>query len=237
MGPCQIYYADRNSNIEIRDYTNSTRESKTGFLNRILKTEKLFLEYFEIELNFTIQLVEQKVTDAKIIQIDGEPGLFVNYQMVRNYDEEGLGILIAHEMFHLYHFNINPPRNWRNEIVLRLYTEGFAVLASSLIYPGFAEHKYVTPWTNSDADFLKYTSIEEEVSRTFMESISTTERDLIDKFFSGNSGKAEPWPARSGYYLGFRLLREMYLETGSVDKLFLDEEEFIQELEKLRVES
>lgn len=134
--------------------------------------------------------------------------LCLGAEALASYSPEQLQIVIAHELFHLYHFGFlfeNPSPVDLREPHVPLMIEGLAVAATEAIYPFRPASVY-----------LHFS--DEELAAQEQDLIFNCERFLDLIYHGATASEYEPWftnaynedlPARGGYLLGYEVSKRV----------------------------
>ncbi len=215
--------------ISIKETDLIDKQEVERITKKINDIEETFNTIFKTRLQFTIELVKQNETDACIKIIDGKEGILLNDKYIKNYLDTELAITLSHEYFHIYQNNKIQPEKWNYTIVRRLYEEGSACFAPSLIISGMEDWKYISPFRNDNKEFIAFEKYEGEAKEYILTNLYSKDIEVDRHLFSGNMNFSKPWPPRIGYYFGYKLIKKMYQQNGM--KVFqLSEYEIIKEI-------
>ena len=149
--------------------------------------------------------------------ISGEnTGLYFGVdELARIYGSTGnLKVIVQHELFHQYHYQIAPEIGEDRAAWAFMWEEGLATYVSQRMNPGTTvDQALVTPDKLSE---LARPHLPELARQLFEHADSTNPNDYAD-LFSSESTSAET-PARSGYYVGYRVA-EKVSQTRSLMQL------------------
>lgn len=148
---------------------------------------------------------------------DGTPvlALAVDTLALENAD---LGILLPHELFHLYdarHAGIlNDGVMPHTAITLPLFAEGMAVYVSSVVSPGHTDGEYLFQKSlGALADSLLPHAARAFLAEADVRSIDSAQHDIstaYKQWFEGDVRPLNPgFPNRAGYWLGLHLIRQL----------------------------
>lgn len=152
-------------------------------------------------------LVSLGAFDGSARTVNGEPALLIGVDVTaRIHPPEEVGALLDHELFHLYHRQVTGVAGGMGDPLYRvLWEEGLATYASGVLNPGVSENAILGRPQDLAA---RAESRLPEIARALLQNMDSTSPDLYAAFFLGNSGQSEV-PSRSGYYVGYRIAREL----------------------------
>jgi hypothetical protein len=133
--------------------------------------------------------------------IDGKPSLVFGVDVIASEDPEAIGILIDHELFHRYHFQVAgfSDDKGSQEILWRaLWAEGLATYVSmKLNSPASMQDALVVP-----RDLIERSRpLLPELIPELQPHLDEVNPELYATFFSYRGPDASP-PSRVGYYIG-----------------------------------
>jgi hypothetical protein len=140
--------------------------------------------------------------------LDGKPALILGVDVIASENPESLGILIHHEIFHRYHFQVAgfSDDNAEQEVLWKgLWAEGLATYISMRLNP---------PASLQDAllvpkDLVKRSEpMLSDLVRELRPNIDRIDPELFSKFFNYRGPDATP-PSRVGYYIGALVAQRM----------------------------
>jgi len=211
--------------IERIDHTNGHGEGISKYNKLITRVNGKCNALLKKDINFPIEYVWQNHTDAKTSMIDGKIGVTLNLNMFKDYPDTDLDLLLSHEYFHIYQYRYLNVDSWKNPMLSMLFIEGGATLFSEIQNPGFPAWKYISYWMENDDTYNKYIKNSKESLEELKNNLYTSNDKEIDKYFSGSEEITKPWPERTGYYWGYRIMTQKFEEIGT--KVFeLSETEF-----------
>lgn len=122
-----------------------------------------------------------------------------------------LEVLLAHEIFHVVHLRHagDALLNTNEGIVMR---EGLAVLATAQLYAGDSDADYAFM---PEGDVKEVKANLKEICADMLRDLKLSPSEYNLRYFSQTKRK---WPARSGYLIGYLLLKRK-LSTSSVQEL------------------
>jgi hypothetical protein len=142
--------------------------------------------------------------DGGTRELNGRPVLMFGADMIaRIHANEAIEPLVDHELFHTYHqrFFAECPQLW-----CALWIEGLATYVTVSLNPKATDSELLLDYPKpiraaTDArmaDALCYTRA----------NLDATDEAMLGRFVDG-SAKGEPFPARFGYYVGYRIAERM----------------------------
>ncbi len=140
--------------------------------------------------------------------IDGKPALILGVDVIASEPPGSLGILIHHEIFHRYHFQVAgfSDDNAEQEVLWKgLWAEGLATYISMRLNPpaSLQDALLVPP------DLVKRSKpMLAELVRELRPNADRIDPDLFSKFFHYRGPDATP-PSRVGYYIGALVAQRM----------------------------
>ena len=217
-GRFKTYKLSKSSNIVIHDYVGNSPDEmnkKKKLLAVICDVELRYKRLCDVSFEFPIKLGYADLTDACTRRIGGELGVFLNFRILSQYSKTVQEIVVAHEFFHIIQYKELDYSQYPNTIAMRLQVEGFATFASSLLYPGSSDWKYISYYQDTNAEYLQFQKYEKEAIKKLRPVLLSHGQEEHKIFFSGNPEYAEPWPRRIGYYIGFKIAKQWYEDSGS----------------------
>lgn len=143
--------------------------------------------------------------------------LCLGADVLADYSIEQVQIALAHEFFHLFHFNYlfeNPTPAQIRTAHIPLIIEGLAVAGAEEIYPSQSPTMYLH---FSEREFAGQKENMAANARRFLQLIR--EGALPEKYEQWfNSEPAENVPARGGYLLGYEIVRRLRL-ANSIEEI------------------
>ncbi len=140
--------------------------------------------------------------------VDGRPSLILGVDVIYGEKPEFLGILIHHELFHRYHFQVAgfSDDHAEHEVLWKgLWAEGLATYVSMKLNP---------PASLQDAlgapeDLVKRSQpMLSDLVGELVPNLDRIDPELFSKFFSYRGPEAHP-PSRVGYYIGALVAQRM----------------------------
>lgn len=146
--------------------------------------------------------------DGAVRQVGGESALLFGLDMIARL-QNAPGPLVIHELFHVHHARVAP--GWPDTVGRALWSEGLATYVSRALHPDLAEQQIAGLPPAAPIEALM-PSIATELRQHF----DSGDEQVYARYFLG--GKAQDVPARSGYYVGYRVATELG-RTRSLDAL------------------
>jgi hypothetical protein len=140
--------------------------------------------------------------------VDGKPSLILGVDVIASEQPETLGILIHHELFHRYHFQVArfSDDNAEHEVLWKvLWAEGLATYVSMKLNP---------PASMQDALLVPKDLVQRsqpmlpDLVAELEPNLNRIDPELFTKFFTYRGPEANP-PSRVGYYIGALLAQRM----------------------------
>ena len=148
---------------------------------------------------------------GKAVEVAGQPALALGLE---NFLEEGptLDITIAHEHFHLYHFQTFSASGG---LYRGVWSEGMAVYGSTEVLPGYRLSQYLGfPGSRIDSMYDLFS----DLAINIRNNLSTTDQTLKRAYLGVEEN--ETWiPPGSGYYIGFYLVDALVNEGNTVAEM------------------
>jgi hypothetical protein len=113
-----------------------------------------------------------------------------------------LGVLLAHENFHLYHFQVNPQPNRGESVPLyrQIWQEGLACYVSHLLNPGASKADVLLD-RNLAANGPRYVST---VAQALLDDLEADDDSVTARYLSYHR-PAGALPPRMGYLVGYEV--------------------------------
>jgi len=137
--------------------------------------------------------------DGAMRQVGGRPALLFGIDVIARIHGQQLTPLVVHELFHVYHDAVVPHSSER--LYWAVWNEGLATYVSRRLNPGVAETEVCCLPDVPAVTAAMPTLIPELLSRLDSEQQADYARYLL--------GGATDIPARSGYYLGYRVAAQL----------------------------
>jgi uncharacterized protein YjaZ len=169
----------------------------------------------EFDLNFVI-MVGTFSSDGWTTTYHDKSTIFLSLEYITG--PPYIEILAAHEASHGFHFLCTPEKLWTDFAVGEAsFLEGLAILASTFVCPRRNEIDYLTFGKAGEAWLAECIAGWPDIRLRFSKELEKTDRDIYQAFFAGGAGDGDI-PKRSGYYLGYRLVKRL-AQNYSIDEL------------------
>jgi len=153
-------------------------------------------------------------------------------QMAKYFDFQNFNPFFQHELAHIYHSQhfapVDNEKYSKDAIYNFLWREGLAVYISSVLNPNAREIEVFMV----DSLPQKTNNVIQIIAHDLVESLYSTEKKLIEKYF-WKSSKDTIIPQTAGYYLGYLMVKEIAKEYSLVELVKLEEKVFIPKLEQI----
>ncbi len=124
-----------------------------------------------------------------------------------------LPVILSHELFHLYHFQVNPlPRDTDDIPLYRLvWQEGFATYVSHLLNPDASlADVFLDPRLAAEGPrFVP------SVARDLLRDLTSTDDETAAHYLSYRRGSTEP--SRMGYLIGYEIVKSVAAKRSLLD--------------------
>ncbi len=140
--------------------------------------------------------------------VDGRPSLILGVDVIYGEKPEFLGILIHHELFHRYHFQVArfSDDNAEHEVLWKgLWAEGLATYVSMKLNPPSSLQDALTP---PEDLVMRSQPMLPDVVRELEPNLDRIDPELFSRFFAYRGPEANP-PSRVGYYIGALVAKRM----------------------------
>lgn len=117
-----------------------------------------------------------------------------------------LGILLTHEITHLFHFSQLLKKEYKPTIGERIFMDGLACFASSVIYPGFSKAEYLSFNSTGSKWLLDCEEYLPSLKTEIIENLRSTDHFYFLRFLTDNSEYNCGIPERIGYVLGYNIV-------------------------------
>jgi uncharacterized protein YjaZ len=214
-------------------------EKKVPVIEKITKevqdrTQKLFGK--EIYANVVIA---PSLSDTDAVTMgssdDKRATVALNMRVISKYSEEELKIVIAHELFHVLQHQLQKDHSNEEPIAGNLFSEGWATYASSLVYPGYSDWKYISYFTKNDHQFNKFESERKGIIKNILRDWNSKSDRKYDKYFSADLDASHPFEPRSGYYLGYMMAKAMAEKQSPVQVALIKYSDFKKQAKPLLI--
>lgn len=182
------------------------------------RTQKLF----GMKINADV-LLSTSVSETDAVTTGGPdmtPIVALNMHEMSRYSKDELRIVLAHELFHVLQHQIERDHSNSEMIAGNIYSEGWATYASSLVYPGYPDWKYISYFNRDSHQFDKFQADRKDIIKQILADWNSHRESKYDKYFSANPDASHPFEPRSGYYIGYMAAKEM-AQTNSPVKVAL----------------
>lgn len=208
----------------IATYQKKIPEVKTIVTEVQDRTRKLF--GMDIKANLVLA-TSVSPTDAVTTGRDGEiPTVALNMREMMQYSKDDLRIVLSHELFHVLQHQFEKDHTHAEMIAGNIYSEGFATYASSLVYPGFSDWKYISYFMKDNRQFLRFESKRTAIIHDLLHDWNTHDENKFAKYFSGDNYASRPFEPRSGYYIGYLVAKKMAEKKPSVEVALIHYHDF-----------
>lgn len=161
----------------------------------------------------------------------GSPTFFLGLDGVAKYhgNFETLGHFFTHEMLHVYHTQVNPEISYAGmPLYLSLFTEGLANYTSSIICNDTTLVKILLDDTELA---LRGPQMKEKLSQLVLEKINSKDKKDYRTFFT--PFMKQSIPNRSGYYLGYIVVKEMAKDLSLTELCLMEEAQVYKQVETI----
>ena len=205
---------------------------------RILETKSLILKMLKNCFEKVCNLFDVSDLDVDVVlfvgtmNVDGfidifedREALFIGYEKASLHYPKFLEVFLCHEITHIVHMkilskNLNLPLDKLfNEVLDWWFTaaliwEGLATVASKVLVPGFSDEEYLFcnmpncgnyKWFEENRDFLL---------RGAKELLDAKDFEVFRNYFMGGSHPEDISSPRSGYYIGYLVVKEAVEKIG-----------------------
>jgi Putative zinc dependent peptidase (DUF5700) len=192
---------------------------------------------FGMKINAKILLsTSVSETDAVTMGSDDRhtyPVVALNMREMVKYSKDELRIVLAHELFHVLQHQIEVDHSNTEMIAGNLYSEGWATYGSSLVYPGFADWKYISYFTKNNKQFLRFEADRKEIIQHLLHDWNSKNERKYDKYFSANLDTSKPFEPRSGYYIGYLAAKTLAEKDPPVKVALIKYSDFKKQIKPL----
>lgn len=202
----------------------------------VAEVQKRTQDLFGMEINAKV-LLSTSVSETDAVTTGNEHMnsaiVALNMREMSQYSKDELRIVLAHELFHVLQHQIERDHSNSEMIPGNIYSEGWATYASSLVYPGFPDWKYVSYFTRNDHQFKKFEADRKQIIHQILGDWNSHQEQKYDKYFSANSYASRPFEPRSGYYLGFIAAKQMAKENSPVRVALIKYDDYRKQIRPL----
>jgi hypothetical protein len=191
---------------------------------------------FGKEINAKVALATSvSETDAVTMGSDDgkKPIVALNMRVISQYSKDELKIVLSHELFHVLQHQIEKDHSIAEPIAGNVYSEGWATYASSLVYPGFPDWKYISYFTKNDEQFNRFQASRGAIIKNILHDWNSRQESKYDKYFSADPGASRPFEPRSGYYLGYMAAKAMAEKSSPVKVALIKYDDFKKQIKPL----
>lgn len=173
------------------------------------------------------------VFDGQTNNIDDSQALFFGLDALALYGYQKLGVLLQHELFHLYHRQVNPAvfsesNGEADPLYRQLWTEGLATFVSMRLNPTATVAEVLLSIPLAEKGDALLAPLARELSGKLD---STDPKDLSDFFDAGS--KRTDIPPRSGYFIGLRTAEALGKRFTLIELARLGRSELRTELSRI----
>lgn len=246
---CSIFFdghgipRDPRVEISLKEYaTNlpsyiSLYEQKVPEIKSIVsEVQKRTTDLFGQEINANVVLsTSVSMTDAVTTGSDDMkyPTVALNLREIGKYSKDELRIVLSHELFHVLQHQIEKDHSVAEPIAGNIYSEGWATYASSLVYPGFSDWKYISYFTKDNRQFQKFEASRKDIIHNLLHDWNAKSMRKYDKYFSADPMASQPFEPRSGYYIGYIAAKTLAEKKPAVQVALLKYDDFKKEIKPL----
>jgi hypothetical protein len=202
----------------------------------VAEVQKRTQDLFGMEINADVLLSESvSETDAVTTGSDDMKTAIValNMREMSQYSKDELRIVLAHELFHVLQHQIERDHSNSEMIAGNIYSEGWATYASSLVYPGFPDWKYISYFTRNDHQFKKFEADRKQIIHHVLADWNSHQEEKFDKYFSANPEASRPFEPRSGYYIGYIVAKQMAQQEAPVKVALIKYDDFKKQIKPM----
>lgn len=216
----------------IKQYQIKVPEIKAIVAEVQQRTQKLFGQ--EINAN-VILATSVSMTDAVTTGSNDNkyPTVALNLREVSNYSKDEIKIVLSHELFHVLQHQIEVDHSNNEPIAGNLYSEGWATYASSLVYPGYEDWKYISYFTKNNHQFIKFEAEKPAIIKNILKDWNTKSERRSDKYFSADPFISKPFEPRSGYYIGYLAAKTLAKKSSPVQVALIKYDDYIKQIKPL----
>lgn len=131
------------------------------------------------------------------------PIIALNLKTVSGYSKDDLKILLSHEFFHVLQHQVHTNLPNSDQIAENLFIEGWATYASSVVYPGQPDWKYISFFEKNNHQYLKFEADKPLIIKSILKDWNKKNKRSFEKYFMADQEYSKPFEPRSGYYLGY----------------------------------
>lgn len=215
---------DVKTNLDQYEYAVGVIKKNAGIMDRRLS--RLFGKSLDLNLYMTSAIAP---TNALLCRTEkGTKDLCFNLFVTANLKPYEIQILLAHELYHLYEsYVLNASIRdddlihvADSKILRKIYSEGWATYASSVLIPGKNESDYLFQ------DVGVFDQHKKVIYKKLLKYLDSNSDKVVARYVVGRS-KKDGLPIRSGYYVGFRMAQELAKTIGSGKVMRINYLEFV----------
>jgi hypothetical protein len=217
----------------IKKYEEKGPEIKSIVAEVQERTARLFGHEINanVILSTSVSMTDAVTTGSEEIKY---PTVALNMREMSKYSKDELRIVLSHELFHVLQHQIEKDHSISEPIAGNLYSEGWATYASSLVYPGFSDWKYISYFTKDNSQFLRFESNRKAIIHHLLRDWNSRSERHYDKYFSADPTATKPFEPRSGYYIGYMAAKALAEKKKSpVQVALIKYEDFKKEIKPL----
>ena len=195
-----------------------------------------FLKYFpDFEGRTTVYLMPSLYTfEGQARPINGKMALFLGLDAIARSYSSVTGPFIHHELFHVYHLELVPEmKDVAQELFFEdefpeLYTlvwaEGLAVYVSKVLNSEVSDREILSDAHALEEEIIPLLPI---LAREVRNNLDATSEEDIGKFFYNPNAE---FPTNSGYYIGWRVAKELANKYPLAQLVRLDGDQLYNEI-------
>lgn len=157
----------------------------------------------------------------------------LNMHEMSQYSKDELRIVLAHELFHVLQHQIEKDHSNSEMIAGNIYSEGWATYASSLVYPGYPDWKYISYFNKDSRQFQKFQADRKNIIKQVLADWNSHKESKYDKYFSADPDASHPFEPRSGYYIGYIAAKEMAQKSSPVKVALIKYDDYRKQIKPL----
>lgn len=194
----------------------------------IHEVDKKYQQLFDVKLKTKVYFYTT-ISQSDAVTTGGPnmgPIIALNLKTVADYSRDDLKILLAHEFFHVlqHQVKLNIPDS--EKINENMFVEGWATYASSLVYPGLPDWKYISFFEKNNKQYLKFEADRPLIIKSILRDWNKSGHRSIQKYFMADIDASKPFEPRSGYYLGYVAAKRIASEQSPKAAALLTYDEY-----------
>lgn len=217
-------------------YTTEYRQKLPEVKAIVAEVQQRTQKLFGIEINADV-LLSTSVSETDAVTTGSadmkQAIVALNMREMSQYSKDELRIVLAHELFHVLQHQIEKDHSNSEMIAGNIYSEGWATYASSLVYPGFPDWKYISYFTRSDRQFKKFEADRKQIIHNVLADWNSHNELKYDKYFSANPDASHPFEPRSGYYLGYMAAKRLAEQVNPVQVALIKYDDYRKQIKPL----